>query len=869
MSSITNSTLPTGPALPWRFLQEYQPAAGVFDEMLAGPGSLRPQCEGFVRSVESMGPLEFAARRDNARRAIRENGVTYNVYGDPQGIDRPWELDMVPLIVSADEWSRLEEGLIQRTRLLNLILLDLHGPQRLLRSGLLPPALALANPSFLRPCHGIRVPRDIYLHMHGVDLARSADGQWVVLADRTQAPSGAGYALENRLVLLHSLPEAFRGDQIQRLASFFRAQRDTLSALPPNQDLPAKVVLLTPGPYNETYFEHAYLARYLGFTLVEGADLTVRDRRVFIKTLEGLQPVNVILRRLDDSFCDPLELRGDSFLGVAGLVDAVRAGHVVVANALGSGVIETAALLPFLPALCRDLLGEDLRLPSAPTWWCGRPPDLSYVLEHLDDLVIKSAFPAKGQDPVFGRRLSGRERNEIAATIRARPEDFAALTHVALSSAPVWHRHRLEPRSIVFRTYVTAAGDSFAVMPGGLTRVSSTEEVPIVSMQRGGKSKDTWVLADAPLSSVTLLAQSDPIRVEPATTELPSRVAENLFWLGRYVERAEHIVRLLRSFVSRLADQDTTDDPRQVSALLQVLVGLGVLPEELGADTLLRKIEEDTIDLFARQGPHNGLRTALNEVRRLASAVRDRLSVDTWRILNLLQQDMRLRQGRIQFEEVLVYLNGIITDLAAFSGMEMENMTRGHGWRFLNLGRRLERSVNLIRVLRGALAVSHASPARQASAEGATRLASAEGAARHASAEGAAGHDDIVEPLLEIADSSMTYRRRYYALPQLAPALHLLLADDTNTRGLPFQLAAVSEHILRLPRDPRAPSPTREERLMARARDTLAEVIISRAWSEDDCAPLDGLLGTLEDDLKEMSDAITYFYFSHAELRLS
>jgi uncharacterized circularly permuted ATP-grasp superfamily protein/uncharacterized alpha-E superfamily protein len=854
MSAITNSTLPTGPALPWRFLQEYQPAAGVFDEMLAGPGSLRPQCEGFVRSVASMGPVEFAARRDNARRAIRENGVTYNVYGDPQGIDRPWELDMVPLIVSADEWSRLEEGLIQRTRLLNLILLDLHGPQRLLRSGLLPPSLALANPSFLRPCHGIRVPRDIYVHMHGVDLARSPDGQWVVLADRTQAPSGAGYALENRLVLLHSLPEAFRGVQIQRLASFFRAQRDTLSALAPNQDLPAKVVLLTPGPYNETYFEHAYLARYLGFTLVEGADLTVRDRRVFIKTLEGLQPVNVIFRRLDDSFCDPLELRGDSFLGVAGLVDAVRAGHVVVANALGSGVVETAALLPFLPALCRDLLGEDLRLPSAPTWWCGLPPDLSYVLEHLDGLVIKSAFPGKGQDPVFGRRLSGRERNEIAATIRARPEDFAAQAHVALSSAPVWHRHRLEPRSIVFRTYVTAAGDSFAVMPGGLTRVSSTEEVPIVSMQRGGKSKDTWVLADAPLSSVTLLAQSDPIRVEPATTELPSRVAENLFWLGRYVERAEHIVRLLRSFVSRLADQDTTDDPRQVSALLQVLVGLRVLPEELGADTLLRKIEEDTIDLFARQGPHTGLRTALNDVRRLASAVRDRLSVDTWRILNLLQQDMRLRQGRIQFEEVLVYLNGIITDLAAFSGMEMENMTRGHGWRFLNLGRRLERSLNLIGVLRGALAVSHAA---------------AGGAARHAAPEGAAGNAAIVEPLLEIADSSMTYRRRYYALPQLAPALHLLLADDTNTRGLPFQLAAVSEHILRLPRDPRAPSPTREERLMARVRDTLAEVIISRAWSEDDCAPLDRLLGTLEDDLKEMSDAITYFYFSHAALRVS
>ena len=841
MSSITNGTSPTGPMLPWRFLQEYRPLDGVFDEMLAGPGTLRPHCEAFVRSLESMGPQELASRRDSARRAIRENGVTYNVYGDPQGIDRPWELDMVPLLVSADEWSPLEQGLIQRTRLLNSILLDLHGAQRLLRSGLLPPSLALANPAFLRPCHGICVPRDTYLHMHGVDLARTPDGQWAVLADRTQAPSGAGYALENRIVLLHSLPEAFRSGQIHRLASFFRALRDSLSALTTTHDLPAKIVLLTPGPYNETYFEHAYLARYLGFTLVEGADLTVRDRRVFIKTLEGLQPVNVIFRRLDDSFCDPLELRGDSFLGVAGLVDAVRAGNVVVANALGSGVIETAAILPFLPALCRELLGEELMLPSVPTWWCGEPAHLAYVLEHLQDLVAKPAFPSKGQEPMFGRQLSVRERQGLAAAIRAKPEDFVAQTHVELSSAPVWHRQRLEPRAVVFRTYVAAAGDSFTVMPGGLTRVSSTREVPIVSMQHGGRSKDTWVLSHGPVSAVSLLTPTDPIRLEPATTELPSRVAENLFWLGRYVERAEHIVRLLRSFIARLANQDTTDDPPQVAALLQVLVGLRVLPEELGQDTWLRKIEEDTRDLIARQSPHTGLRNALNEVRRLASVVRDRLSIDTWRILNLLQEDLRLRQGRIQFEEVLVHLNRIITDLAAFSGMEMENMTRGHGWRFLSLGRRLERSVNLLAVLRGALDVVH-------------------------TADGA-----IVEPLLEIADSSMTYRRRYYAQPRLAPALHLLLADATNTRGLAFQLAAISEHITHLPRDPRAPSPTREERLIAHARDTLsqAEAIVSEAWSDDYLETLDDLFGSMENDLKAMSDAVTYFYFSHAELRVS
>jgi uncharacterized circularly permuted ATP-grasp superfamily protein/uncharacterized alpha-E superfamily protein len=828
------------PAEPWRFIDEYRPMPGVYDEMVAGAGVLREHSTAFVHSVETMGPQEFAVRRDSARRAIRENGVTYNVYGDPQGIDRPWDLDLVPLVVAADEWTRLERGLLQRTRLLNAILVDLHGPQALLQRGLLPPRLALGNPTFLRPCHGIPVPRGVYLHMHGVDLARGPTGDWLVLADRTQAPSGAGYALENRLVMLHSLPEAFRSAHVQRLAAFFRAQRDALVALAPGSAQPAKVVVLTPGPYNETYFEHAYLARYLGFTLVEGGDLTVRDRRVFIKTLEGLQRVNVIFRRLDDSFCDPLELRGDSFLGVAGLVDAVRGGHVAVANALGSGLVETAAILPFLPRLCRELLGEELILASAGTWWCGTPEHLEYVLAHLDALVIKPAFPSKGQDPVFGQRLTARERAELSATIRARPEDFVAQAHVELSCAPVWHRQSLEPRPIVFRAYVAAAGDSYAVMPGGLTRVASTQDGPIVSMQRGGRSKDTWVLSQSPVSSVSLLSPSDPIRLEPSTAELPSRVAENLFWLGRYVERAEHVVRLLRSFIGRLADQDTTDNPRQVAALLQLLVSLRVLPEELGRDTWLRKLEEDTIDLIAKQGPHTGLRTMLTEVRRLAGAVRDRLSIDTWRILSQLHHDMRLRQGRVPFEEVLVHLNRLITDLAAFSGMEMENMTRGHGWRFLNLGRRLERSVNLVAVLREAMAVAR-------------------------TADGA-----IVEPVLEIADSSMTYRRRYYAQPRLAPALHLLLLEETNPRGLAFQLAALAEHTLHLPRDPAAPSPTREERLIAAARSALAEVdLAAEPWSDADVAIVDTYLASMDDDLKALSDAITYYYFSHAELRVS
>jgi uncharacterized circularly permuted ATP-grasp superfamily protein/uncharacterized alpha-E superfamily protein len=828
-------------ATPWRLFEEYHPLAGTYDEMMTPPGVLRPHCEGFVRSLEALGRQEFTSRWENVRRSIRENGVTYNVYGDPQGVDRPWELDMLPLLIAPAEWARLETALVQRTRLLNLILADLYGPQTLLGAGLLPSSLVFANPGFLRPCYGVRVPHGIHLHMHAVDLARSPDGQWRVLADRTQAPSGAGYALENRIVLLRNLPETFRDCQVHRLASFFRAQRDSLMALAPQPRDQPRVVVLTPGPHNETYFEHAYLARYLGFTLVEGGDLMVRDRRVFIKTLEGLQPVDVIFRRLDDTFCDPLELRSDSSLGVAGLVEATRAGNVTIANALGAGVIETAAIMPFLPALCRHLLDEELALPSVATWWGGHPGELQYVFEHLDQLVVKRAFPTDAREPVFGRNLSEDEKSSLVAEMRARPDHFVAQEQVALSAAPVWQQHGIEPRPVVFRTYMAAADGSYAVMPGGLTRVSSMHDVPIVSMQRGGGSKDTWVLSDGPVSSVTLLAPAgSAMQLERVGSDLPSRVAECLFWLGRHAERAEHAIRLLRSVVVRLTDLDT-NDPRELSALLRILVALDMLPERFSKQLPLRELEAQMLSFIVSEQPQAGFRQTLNEVRRIAAVVRDRLSIDTWRILNQLQPRLRLRPGRRpQFDVVLAHLNRMVTYLAAFSGMEMENMTRGHGWRFLDVGRRLERAMNATSLIRKVLA-------------------------------GGPSNDAALEPLLEIADSSMTYRRRYFARPQLSPVLDLLLMDDTNTRAVAFQLAAVSEHIRHLPRDPAAPSPTREERLIAQAVATLQKLdphTVHRD-GEEGARQVTALLASIEGDLRALSETITYFYFSHAELRVS
>ncbi|MFO0928455.1 MAG: circularly permuted type 2 ATP-grasp protein [Gemmataceae bacterium] len=432
---------------------------------------------------------------------------------------------------------------------------DLYGPQQTLAEGLLPADLVYGNPAFLRPVHGIPLPLGHYLHLYAANVCRDAAGYFWVLGDRSQCPSGAGYALENRIVLSRMLPESYRDCRVQRLAPFFNTLRDTLRALAPRRTDAPHIVLLTPGPYNETYFEHAYLARYLGYPLVEGGDLTVRDNRVFLKVLDGLKPVDVIFRRLDDDYCDPLELRHDSFLGVPGLVQAVRTGTVAVANALGSGLLETPALLAFLPALCRRLLNEELRLPSVATWWCGQPRECEYVITHLDELVVKPALSGLRMEPVFGNRLSREARAELIDRIRARPRAFIGQQRIDLATSPVLAGERGEPRAVVMRAYLAARGDSFAVMPGGLTRVSASADSMVVSMQRGGGSKDTWVLAAGPVSPFSLLRpDSLPVELNRGGNDLPSRMADNLYWLGRYAERAEGLTRLLRDVLVRLTE---------------------------------------------------------------------------------------------------------------------------------------------------------------------------------------------------------------------------------------------------------------------------------------------------------------------------
>jgi uncharacterized circularly permuted ATP-grasp superfamily protein/uncharacterized alpha-E superfamily protein len=858
-SGDSRPVLPAGaPAAahwPWRYARVPRPDG--YDELFDEGGRPRPHWERIVGMFEGLGLEELRHRWDQAKRLLREHGVSYDAYGDPGGVARPWNLSPIPMVIGAGAWSEIAAGLAQRARLLDLVAADLYGPQRLFARCDLPPELAFAHPGFLRPCAGIVPAGGRYLPLYSADLVRVKDGRLHVLADRTQAPSGVGYALENRIVLSRSLSEVFRDCGVARLATFFRTLRGTLRDLAPhNRDNP-RIVLLTPGPYNATYFEQAFLAQYLDLTLARSDDLVVRDRRVCLKTLGGLRPIDVILRRVNDDFCDPLELRPDSSLGVPGLVEAVRSGNVAVANPLGSGVLQTAAIMPFLPALCRNLLGEDLKIPSVPTYWCGDAEALSYVEGHLAELVIKPAFPVGPTAPVFGPELTRAELDALRARIRAQPRDFVAQECVVLSMVPSLSHDELSPAHLWMRAYLVATGDGYEAMPGALSRVGRPGESIALSLRPGGESKDTWVLAGGPVSTFSLLPPpTAPVELSRGGGDLPSRVADNLFWLGRYAERTEATARLARAVAIRLSDQSGpggSEPPPDVDALLGALesytrVALAALAGPAGGGAPRGRVSSlaaaERVLSSAIFGEKPGtLATTAAETQRVARTIRDWISADTWRAVAELDEELNRphvvssRSGRGTLGAMVALLDRAVMILAALSSLAADSMTRGHAWRFLDMGRRLERSIHLVSLLRSAL---------------------------DPSPEGA-----LLQELLHIADGSMTYRRRYLATLQVAPVVDLLLTDETNPRSVVFQVATLGKHIDALPRDsgrPRTSGQTLVLTALAELRlADVAELCRSGERSERAQArPIVGLLDRVGALFPALSDALSGAYFNHA-----
>jgi uncharacterized circularly permuted ATP-grasp superfamily protein/uncharacterized alpha-E superfamily protein len=844
-------------------LEKYPRNGSAFNELLSADGRVRPHYAKLFQTLEQLGDAELKRRWATCRQLLHEQGIYYNVYGDPRGMERTWEMDLVPLVIAPEEWHSLEAGLIQRATLLNKILADCYGQQELIRSRWLFPALVFAQPDFLRPCHGIREPRDIYLHFYGADLARSPDGRWWVISDRTQIPTGAGYALANRLVTSRILPESFRENNVQRIAGFFRDVQNTLAQIGPRSEN-ARVVMLTPGPHNETYFEQAYLARYLGYMLVEGQDLTVRDDIVYLKTLNGLERVDVILRRVDDDFCDPLELRNDSMLGVPGLIEAIRVGNVVVANAPGSGLVQSPALMSFLPGLCKHLLGEELKLPSVATWWCGQESARKFVLENLDKLAVRPAFRAEYDE----NKLT---TAELKKRIEFDPDLFVAQEHVQFSNAPSWDG-KWVPRAFALRVFLVARADGgYSVMPGGLARVSADTEGKFISMQQGGSSKDTWIISESAVEETTLLhREGTTFELRRTGNNLPSRLADNFFWLGRYSERADATARLLRSALRRFNPERTGGALPALAPLLQTLETQGQLPG-ISEDSELRQnpeaFEAELLAAIFDPARAGSLYGIIGNLFRLASQVRDRTSNDLWRVISKLNDQLTCghnitlakTEGRVASQtqtqiqisqsgdetsgpspimlagDAVRVLDEILDGIAAFDGLARENMTRAQAWRFIDMGLRIERAVYLCTLLNAVL-----------------------------DAPDAHNHS-LLEAVLEVADSSITYRSRYNLLPQLAAVADLILLDDKNPRAVLFQIAQLVQHFERLPQERN--SAGREILNNCRARLENGDTRELASFHESLSASKTGRLiqQTLR-DLPKLSDAIAASYFAHSTI---
>ncbi len=643
----------------------------------------------------------------------------------------------------------LVHGIKQRADLLEKLMADFYGPADLIRTGVVPPGLIAGNPEFLRPLVGVRPASGSYLHFCAFELGRGPDGRWWVLGDRTQAPSGAGFALENRVATARALPEIYGQLHVHRLAGFFGQFRDALMGqITASQE---RAAILTPGPLNETYFEHAYIARYLGISLLEGEDMVVEGGELMVRTVAGLKPVKVLWRRLDASFADPLELNQTSEIGTPGLLQALRAGTVSLVNALGSGVLETRALNAFLPSICKHLTGSDLELPSLATWWCGGDKERQYVRDNLDEMMIGPALSTKlpfedARETSTGAQMNPEERAAMIARLETDGAGIVGQEAVSLSTTPVFVGGHLEPRPVVLRVYAARTPDGWTVMPGGFARVGYTLDTAALSMQQGGQAADVWVVSNKPVPQETLLTHNAGNPQRNTSFALPSRAADNLMWMGRYIERCEFTTRILRAYHLRLADAGDLDAP---------------LLREMRAHLLAQ-------DVDAQVAIPHGLVSALQGAVGSASRIRDRFSPDGWLALSDLEKTLQDFGTRVQpGDDAARAMTVLLRKLAGFAGLVHENMYRFSGWRFLEIGRRMERSTQMVRLC-----------------------------AHFIKPDAPLGALDM---LLEVADSVMTHRRRYNIESAARTVIELLVLDPLNPRSAHFQLTDMREQIAELP----------------------------------------------------------------------
>lgn len=818
-------------------LGSYQPPIGVYDEMILAPGQPRPHCHSFLKRFTSLSSNEISRRYHQAQHHVRENGATFNVYKCEEEKVRPWQLDLIPLLFSQEEWGFVSKALIQRAELLNLIIADLYGPMRLLKEKLLPPEVLFGHPHFHRSFSSIKRDKGS-LQLYGAELARSPSGDFWVMADRTSWPAGSGYALENRIVVSRMLSEIIHNCWVERLAPFFMALQERMLYLVPRLREHPHIVYLTQGPSYRYYFEDAFLARYLGYTLAEGGDLAVRDNCVYLKTYRGLVPVDVLLYSGSENDCDPLELGGFASIGVPGLVQAIRCGNVATANTFGSGIVESPLFMAFLPNLCRFFLGQDLILPSVATWWCGQPHALNYVLNNIDHLVIKPAFSYSGSLEMVVDQLNKEGKERLIAHIKARPSRFLAQEKVERSSAPQWNEERTVASShIALRTFLVANGSTFRVMQGALARTAPSTAPLELTISAGSGSKDTWVLSNKPVEAISLLqTNKKSITLHRGTNVLQSRVADNLFWMGRMLARAENMTRLMRAVIERLLEESLSNSIIELPVLLKMLADQKQIDEtffQIEGERLERQL---SLSVFAEENPFS-LKSCVNSIYRQGLIVRERISQDHWQILHYMKEEFIQSSAVPTLSEVYEACDRLLVYLIACRGLAAEGMTYTAPWQFLSVGRHLESSLQIAQLLSSSLGKS------------------------------CQGEYSLLGLVLRISDSSMTYRSRYLSAFHPAAVVDLLVNDESNPHSLARHLCSLYKIIEQLPKDSEGLLSEQERTAMSiyyKVRLTNPKEIMNTDGQQNRPALL-LLLKGVEEDLEKLANQMTRKYFVHAE----
>ena len=809
------------------------------DEMADAPGHAKPHWRSLLSTMFGLGHEILAQRVHLLDQAFAEEGITAILPGE-RAVN--WRCDPIPLVISAAEFAALQTGLAQRAQLMELILADLYGPQTLLADGLIPPDLVYANPAFLRPCRTVDGRRrDRYLSFYAADLLRGPDGAWRVLADRTGQAQGLAYALENRRILSRVVPELFQSQPIQQLRQHLEVTSDALQALAPDDD--AGVALLSGGHADPLWFEHVLLSREHSIGLVEGGDLTLRSGKVYLKTLRGLQRIGVLLRRMPGHRVDSLELSAGT--GVPGLLDAIRGGSIRMVNDAGSGLAEAPSLAAFLPKLARRLLNEDLQLASQATLWLGEGAVVRTVLRDLEGWIIRKATDGDAP-PVVPMMLSTADRADLAARIQADPAIYAASVAPTPSVAPCAGEHGLEPKPIALRMFLTFDGTRWRAFPGGLARALSEADALAGRLPRTALSKDVWVLQDEASTVQGALALLTPtLAIRRTAGDLPSRVADNFYWLGRYLERLEEAARLQRAIIARI--RRPSPSAREVAEMQILLASLSKIKmvdadEASGSGSGVLGVGMLGAAVMRAFRHNGGMRRVLGRVARQVDQLRDRLTGEMHavltRSLRIMGQNMR-RLPAEQSPRALEYADGLTTEILEFAatvaGLAAENMVRGGGRLFLDFGRRMERAQSvageLAQVLDQPGAVTQ--PGR---VEAGLRLA------------------------LELRDSVITYRARYLAVLQPAPALDLILADEGNPRGLAFQLVAARDLLREIVEDSDSLL-TAMEPLLQETRDIVQEVLCSPDQTAT-TARLPPRLKQLEQAIGAVADRVSRRYFT-------